>query len=116
LEQRLTVDNYLNYLTNELPHSTEEVPLDRRSGIFRQRDGAPPQFGRQVTPALRKLLDWSSWSNNLAAEISGPNPALFLFMGFNERDYPQDQSTDKRENPASDYGSCCLHRHENTPK
>jgi hypothetical protein len=41
-EQHLTADNYLNFLTNELPFSMEDVPL----GTKRGNDGAPPHFGQ----------------------------------------------------------------------
>jgi hypothetical protein len=111
LEQRLTADNYLNFLTKEFPRSMEDVPLEKRRGIFLKHDRPPPHFVRQVTAylnQLRRASDLSSWSNNSAAEISGPNTAWHLFVWSNERHDLQDQITHERGTPASNYG-CLIH-------
>jgi hypothetical protein len=63
LEQRLTTDNYLNFLTNELPLLVEEVPLETRRAIIFQQDGAPPHFG-QVTAYLNQRYE-NRWIGRL---------------------------------------------------
>jgi hypothetical protein len=49
----------------------------------------------------------SPWSNT-AAEISGPNPAWFRLMEPDARDDKQDQRTQRKGTPASNYGCCRL--------
>jgi hypothetical protein len=49
-------------------------------------------------------MGWLCWSNNLAAEVSGPNRARLLFMGFYNRHSLQDQIGIL----ASNYERCCL--------
>jgi hypothetical protein len=47
--------------------------------------------------ALRDSVDWSSWSDNFAVEISRPKPALFRFNGSYERECLQDRTTARME-------------------
>ena len=49
LEGRLTGETYLRFLQKELPQLLEDVPLDKRSRIYFQYDGAPPHSSRGVT-------------------------------------------------------------------
>lgn len=52
LENRLTGDNYLNFLQNELHGLLEDVPLNIRMQMHYQHDGAPAHFARQVKEHL----------------------------------------------------------------
>ena len=44
---------YLRFLQEELPQLLEDVPLDKRSRVFFQHDGAPPHSSRGVTNFLK---------------------------------------------------------------
>ena len=48
LEGRLTGEAYLRFLQVELARLLEDVPLDKRSRIYFQHDGAPPHSSREV--------------------------------------------------------------------
>ena len=48
LEGRLTGEAYLRFLQVELPRLLEDVPLNKRSSMYFQHDGAPPHFSREV--------------------------------------------------------------------
>jgi hypothetical protein len=50
-------------------------------------------------------------SNTLAAELSGPNPTSFYFVGSHEKDGLQDESTYDRGTAALDY-ECCSYIRE----
>jgi hypothetical protein len=52
LEDRVTGQNYLEFLQNELPEQLEDVPLARRIAIYFQHDGAPPHYNRLVMQHL----------------------------------------------------------------
>jgi hypothetical protein len=54
LEDRLTSQRYLRFLQEELPLMLEDVPLLTRQEMWLQQDGAPPNFGRQVTAFLNQ--------------------------------------------------------------
>jgi hypothetical protein len=43
LEDRMTGQNYLEFLQNELPE-VEDVPLTKRIAMYFQHDGAPPHY------------------------------------------------------------------------
>jgi hypothetical protein len=47
LEQRLTTNDYLNFLTNELQLLMTDVPVESRRVIF-QHDGTSAHVGRRV--------------------------------------------------------------------
>jgi hypothetical protein len=74
---------YSHFLTKGLPLSMEDLSLETRRGIFFQHDGAPPRFWSPryglLESAVRKSLDWSSWSNTLVAETS---PLDFFLLGL----------------------------------
>jgi hypothetical protein len=44
LEDRMTGQNYLEFLQNELPEQLEDVPLATRIAMYFQLDGAPPHY------------------------------------------------------------------------
>lgn len=52
LENRLTGDNYLNFLQHELQGLLEDVPVNIRRQMYYQHDGAPAHFARQVKQHL----------------------------------------------------------------
>jgi len=45
---RMTGQNYLDFLQNELPKQVEDVPLSTRIAIYFQHDGAPSHYTRHV--------------------------------------------------------------------
>jgi hypothetical protein len=66
--------------------------IDHDSHGARTSQGLPPFIHYGLFEP--EETDWLCWSNKLAAEISRPNPAQFIFMGSYEWDGLQDQSTD----------------------
>ena len=45
---RVTGEAYFRFLQEELPQLLEDVPLDKRSRMYFQHDGAPPHSSRGV--------------------------------------------------------------------
>jgi hypothetical protein len=52
LEDRMTGQNYLEFVQNELPEQLEGVPLPARIAMYFQHDGAPPHYTRRVMQHL----------------------------------------------------------------
>lgn len=52
MENRLTGENYLIFLQNELHGLLEDVPLNNRRHMYYQQDGTPAHFARQVKQHL----------------------------------------------------------------
>jgi len=52
LDDRMTGQNYLDFLQNELPIQLEDVPLATRIAIYFQHDGAPSHYTRHVMQYL----------------------------------------------------------------
>ena len=52
LEGRLTGEAYLRFLQEDLPQLLEDVPLNKRSRMYFQNDGAPPHSSRGGTNFL----------------------------------------------------------------
>ena len=48
LEVRMTGQNYIDVLQNELPKQLEDVPLARRIAMYFQHDGAPSHYTRHM--------------------------------------------------------------------
>ena len=48
LEGRLTREEYLRFLQEELPRLLEDVPLNKRGRMYFQHDGAPPHSSHEV--------------------------------------------------------------------
>jgi hypothetical protein len=44
LEDRMTRQNYLEFLQNKLPEQQEDVPLVTRIAMYFQHDGAPTHY------------------------------------------------------------------------
>ena len=53
LESPLTREAYLTFLQEELPRHLEDVPLNKRSRMFFQHDGAPPHSSSEVRNFLK---------------------------------------------------------------
>ena len=49
---RMTGQNYLDFLQNELPKQLEDVPLATRIAMYFQYDGAPSHYTRHVMQHL----------------------------------------------------------------
>ena len=52
LDDRMTEQNYLDFLQNELPKQLEDVPLATRIAIYFQHDGATSHYTRHVMQHL----------------------------------------------------------------
>jgi len=52
LDDRMTGQNYLDFLQNELPKQPEDVPLATRIAMYFQHDGAPSCYTRHVMQHL----------------------------------------------------------------
>ena len=48
LDDRMTGQNYLDFLQNELPKQLDDVPLATRIAMYFQHDGAPSHYTRHV--------------------------------------------------------------------
>ena len=48
LDDRMTGQNYLDFLQNDLPKQLEDVPLATRIAMYFQYDGASSHYTRQV--------------------------------------------------------------------
>ena len=44
LDDRMTGQNYLDFLQNELPKQLEDAPLATRIAMYFQHDGAPSHY------------------------------------------------------------------------
>jgi hypothetical protein len=58
LEDRMTGQNYLEFLQNELPEQLEDVPLATRiaTSMYFQHDGASPHYTRLVMQHLNNTF------------------------------------------------------------
>ena len=52
LDGRMTGQNYLDFMQNELPEQLENVPLTTRIAMYFQHDGAPSHYTRHVMQHL----------------------------------------------------------------
>ncbi|KAG5891048.1 hypothetical protein JTB14_034095 [Gonioctena quinquepunctata] len=82
----LTGARYLSFLTQELDHFLEEVPLLNRVGLFYQQDGASPHNLRAVTEYLHETYN-ENWIENMGPVRWPPrqnrvvfNLYLYLFL------------------------------------
>ena len=56
LDDRMTGQNYLDFLQNELPKQLEDVPLATRIAMYFQHDGAPSHYTRHVMKHLNDIF------------------------------------------------------------
>jgi len=85
LEGRLAGETYLRFLQEELPQRLEDVPLDKRSPMYFQHDGAPPHSSRGVTNFLNYRFPGRTWrSTPFASQVSRFKPTGLLCMGMDE--------------------------------
>ena len=89
LEGRFTGESYLRFVQEELPHLLEDVPLDKRSRIYFQHDGAPPHSSRGVTNFLNFRFS-GRWigrcgPHHCPARFSRLKPTRLLCVGIDER-------------------------------
>jgi hypothetical protein len=61
-EDRMTGQNYLKYLKNELPE-LQAVPLATRIAMYFQHDGVPPHYTRLVMQHLNRWIGRGSTIN-----------------------------------------------------
>ena len=88
LEGRLTGEAYLRFLQEELPQLLEDVPLDKRSRMYYQHNGAPPHSSRgYIFPELSfpRAMDRMLRSPPLASQISRLKSTGLLCVGMDER-------------------------------
>jgi hypothetical protein len=52
LDDRMTEQNYLDFLQNELPQQIEDIPLATRIAMYFQYGGAPSHYTRHVMQHL----------------------------------------------------------------
>ena len=52
LDERMTGQNYVDFLQNELPKQLEVIPLATRIAMYFQHDGATSHYTRHVTQHL----------------------------------------------------------------
>ena len=85
LPNRLTGQQYLNFLQTDLPALLEEVPFDHRAGMIYQHDGAPPHFFRPVREYLDEVFPnrWIGRNGPVRWPARSPdlNPLDFFFVG-----------------------------------
>lgn len=85
LPPRLNQQNYLNFLTNELPGLLEDVPLVLRRRMWFMHDGAPAHFALNVRQFLNETYG-NRWigrggPNSWPARSPDLNPLDFYFWG-----------------------------------
>ena len=61
LDDRMTGQNYLDFLQNELRKQLEDVPLATRIAMYFQHDGAPSHYTRQVMQYHYDTFPNRSW-------------------------------------------------------
>lgn len=85
LEERLTGQEYLRLLRENMGEFLEDVPLAERNNIFFQQDGAPPHSTRIVTGYLNETFPerWIGRHGPIRWPARSPdlNPLDFFFWG-----------------------------------
>jgi len=78
LDDRMTGQNYLNFLQNKLPEQLEDVPFATRIAMYCQHDGDPSHYARHVMQHLNdtfpnmwigrdSTINWPPRSPNLTS-------------------------------------------------
>ena len=85
LSNRLTGQEYLNFLQTDLPALLQVVPVDIRAGMMFQHDGAPPHFFRPVREYLDEIFPnrWIGRNGPVRWPARSPdlNPLDFFLWG-----------------------------------
>jgi len=81
LDDRMTGQNYLDLLQNELPKQPEEVPLATRIAMYCQHDGAPFHYTRHVMQHLNdtSLNRWIGLGSTINWPPRSPDLTPFEF-------------------------------------
>ena len=83
LDDRMTGQNYLDFLQNDLPKQLEDVPLAARIATYFQHDGAPSHCTRHVMQILNDTFPnrWIGRGNTINWPPRSPDltPLDFLW-------------------------------------
>jgi len=86
LEDRMTGQNYLDFLQNELPKQLENVPLATRIAMYFQYDGAPSHYTRHVMQHLNDTFPdrWIGCGSTINWPPRSPDltPLYFCLWGL----------------------------------
>jgi len=88
LDDRMTGQNYLDFLQNGLPEQLQDVPLTTRTAMYFQHDGAPCHYTRLVMQHLNDTFP--NRGIGIGSTMNWPprspdqTPVIFLFMGLDE--------------------------------
>lgn len=85
LPPSLNANNYLEFLTDQLPILLEDVPLALRRSLWFQHDGCPAHYGREVTAHLNRTYPhrWIGRGGEILWPPRSPdlNPLDFYYWG-----------------------------------
>ena len=81
LDDRMTGQNYLDFLQNQLPKQLEDVPLTTRIAMFFQHDADPSHHTRHVMQHLNdtSLNRWIGLDSTIIWPPRSPNLTTFDF-------------------------------------
>ena len=86
LDGRMTGQNYLDFMQNELPEQLENVPLTTRIAMYFQHDGAPSHYTRHVMQHLNDTFPnrWIGRGSTINWPLRYPDltPLDFCLLGF----------------------------------
>ena len=86
LEGRLTGEAYVRFLQEELPQLLEDVPLDKRSSMYFQHDGAFFTWSYKFPElSFPRAMDRTLRSPPLASQVSRLKPTGLLCVVMDER-------------------------------
>jgi len=88
LDDRMTGQNYLDFLQNELPKQLEDAPLATRIAMYFQHDGAPSHYTWHVMQHLNSTFPnrWIGRGSTINWPPRSPDltPLDFCLWGFDE--------------------------------
>ena len=86
LDDRITGQNYLDFLQNELPKQLEDIPLATRIAMYFQHDRAPSHYTRHVMQHLKDTFSnrWISRGSTINWPLRSPDltPLDFCLWGW----------------------------------
>jgi len=86
LDDRITGQNYIDFLQNELPKQLEDVPLATRIAMYFQHDRAPSHYTRHVMQHLNDTFPtrWIGRGSNINWPPRSPDltPLHFCLWGL----------------------------------